>query len=396
MIYDCIIIGGGLVGLGTAYRLLEFRPGIRVLVLEKESRVASHQSTRNSGVIHAGVYYKPGSFKARLCAEGRRSLIEFARNHGVQFEICGKVVVATDSSELERLESIRQRADANGVSVRKISLAELHELEPHANGVAALHVSDTGIVDFRGIAEALCSEIKGQGGEILCGHSVQDIVRADRRWVVRGEFGEYSAQFIINCGGLHCDRLVEMTGRVSPLQIVPFRGEYYLLNETAKKLCRNLIYPVPDPNFPFLGVHFTRRFDGDVECGPNAVLGFAREGYSWRDVSFSDLSRMARYSGVRKLMRKHWRVGLAEMYRSLVKKAFVGALQKLVPEVRADDLIAAEAGVRAQAVRPDGVLEDDFFFHRVEGALHVLNAPSPAATGCLAIGGIIAQQVLDS
>lgn len=395
MKFDYIIVGAGLVGLGAAYQLQQRSPEAKILVLEKESGVAQHQSTRNSGVIHSGIYYKPGSFKAKLCTEGRNSILSFAEEHQVSHSICGKLIVATSPEEIPLLHSIRDRGIANGISVKSIRKEELVEHEPYVTGLEGLWVSATGIIDFKGFAATLKRKFIERGGMIKTSAELKYARRVSGEWIVGGPFGEMQSSFIVNCAGLYCDHIVRLLGGTSPIKIVPFRGEYYLLNDSAKKLCRNLIYPVPNPAFPFLGVHFTRRFDDSVECGPNAVLALGREGYSWKDVNITDVIEMARYSGFRKLIKHHWKMGLGEMYRSLSKHAFVRALQRLVPSVQEDDLIPANAGVRAQAVRPDGRLEEDFYFHRVPGALHVLNAPSPAATSSLAIGRIISEQVLE-
>ena len=388
------LIGGGLVGLGAAYQLLKTKPGAKVIVLEKERTLARHQSTRNSGVIHSGVYYKQGSYKAKLCFEGRELLLDFVKRHGVSHQQCGKLIVATSPAEVPRLHTIRERGIANGIAVESLSLEALKEREPHVAGVEGLWVSATGIVDFLGVAQALQREIIAAGGEVITTAQIERAQQSGGGWVLGGECGEFSAKFVVNCGGLFCDRIVALFGERSPLQIIPFRGEYYLLTKEAEHLCRGLIYPVPDPAFPFLGVHFTRRYDGTVECGPNAVLALAREGYSWAHVNVADLYGMASYSGFRRLITKHWRMGCVEMYRSLSKTAFVKALQKLVPEVCEEHLLPADAGVRAQAVRPDGTLEEDFYFHHAPGVLHVLNAPSPAATSCLAIGKVVTNRVV--
>lgn len=396
MRYDCAIIGGGLVGLGAAYQLLRARPGLRVVVLEKESVVARHQSTRNSGVIHSGIYYKPGSYKAKLCFEGRSLLLDFVMQHKITHALCGKLIVATSPAEVSRLHQIKERGILNGINIEVLKRGDLQEKEPHVTGIEGLWVTATGIVDFQGVADTLNREIVREGGEVFTNARVEFALPADGGWELTGSFGELRARFVINCAGLHCDSVVSLFGEKSPIQIIPFRGEYYVLRKDAEHLCRTLIYPVPDPAFPFLGVHFTRRFDGTVECGPNAVLALAKEGYTWGNVNVGDLAKMVRYGGFRRLILAHWRMGGVEMYRSLSKSAFVKALQKLVPEVREEHLLPADAGVRAQAVRPDGTLEDDFFFHQSKGVLHVLNAPSPAATSCLAIGKVISGRVLDT
>jgi len=391
---DYAIIGGGLVGLSTAYHLLTSKPGASLIVLEKEAQVATHQSTRNSGVIHTGIYYKPGSYKARLCVEGRKALLAFAEQHSVTHSICGKVIVATRESQREQLNTLHSRANANGVKAALLTPEGIREREPHVTGVAGLWVPDSGVIDFAGLARALVQEIKRLGGEVLTAATVQAATRGGDGWLIEGTFDRLVARYVVNCAGLHCDRVARMFGERTAGRIVPFRGEYYVLRDEARTLCRTLIYPVPDPRFPFLGVHFTRRYDGSVECGPNAVLALAREGYSWGDISPRDLFRMARFGGFRRLIAKHWKMGVGEMYRSLFKSAFLRALQELVPEVKAEDLLPGGAGVRAQFVRPDGSLEEDFAFKQSPDVLHVLNAPSPAATSCLSIGAEIARRAL--
>lgn len=392
--YDHTIIGGGLVGLGVAYQLLLKRPGSAVLVLEKEPNLATHQSTRNSGVIHTGIYYKPGSYKARLCAAGRQSIIEFAQHHNIQHKICGKLIVATNQDELARLAALRSKADSNRVEAYDLKAEQLREYEPHVAGVGGIWVPGTGVIDFAGVAKALCAEIQRLGGTVLTNWKVEHAEYSQSRWTIANQAHSVTSRFVINCAGLHSDTIASTFGTAPSGQIVPFRGEYYLLTETAKKLCRGLIYPVPDPRFPFLGVHFTRRFDDTVECGPNAVLALAREGYRWGVVSPREIARLATFAGFRTMALQHWRMGLAEMYRSLWKAAFVRALQKLVPDVTPGDLLPAGAGVRAQVVRADGSLEDDFAFAEGPGMLSVLNAPSPAATSCLSIGAEVVTRVL--
>jgi L-2-hydroxyglutarate oxidase len=395
-LYDHTIIGGGLVGLGVAYQLLAKRPGSAVLVLEKEPNLATHQSTRNSGVIHTGIYYKPGSYKAKLCAAGRLSILQFAQQHNIRHSICGKLIVATNQQELERLGTLRSKADSNHVEAHNLSAEQLREYEPHVAGVGGLWVPGAGVIDFAGVARALQSEIQRMGGTIKTNWKVESAARSQGRWNIASSQESLASKFVINCAGLYSDRIAATFGTTPSGQIVPFRGEYYLLTEAAKKLCRGLIYPVPDPRFPFLGVHFTRRFDDTVECGPNAVLALAREGYRWGAISPREIVRMATFRGFRTMALKHWQMGLAEMYRSLSKAAFVRALQKLVPDVTSADLLPAGAGVRAQVVRADGSLEDDFAFAEGPGLLSVLNAPSPAATSCLAIGAEVSERVLSA
>ena len=391
-----MIIGGGLVGLSTAYQILKTKPGVSLCVLEKETTVASHQSTRNSGVLHTGVYYKPGSFKAQLCVEGRRSVIDFAQEHGVVHSICGKLIVATSEDELGQLKNLHTRAQNNGVNVSLLSPSEIKEREPHVSGVGGLWVPNAGVIDFAGLAHALVREITRLGGNVITNARLRAATRMGSGWILSGTFDLIHAGYVVNCAGLHSDSVARKFGDRTEGRIVPFRGEYYVLRESARKLCNTLIYPVPDPRFPFLGVHFTRRFDGSVECGPNAVLALAREGYSWSEVNVRDMLRMIRFSGFRRLIGRHWKMGAGEMYRSLSKGAFVRALQKLVPDVTAADLVPGGSGVRAQVVRPDGSLEEDFSFKESPFVTHVLNAPSPAATSCLAIGAEITRRVVDS
>jgi L-2-hydroxyglutarate oxidase LhgO len=358
------IVGGGIVGLATAYALRDRNP----VVFEKERGVGLHQTGHNSGVIHSGIYYKPGSHKARLCVEGARRMKEFCRAHGIPHEVCGKVIVATAEAEVPRLDELQRRAAANGVEARRIGPEGLREIEPEAAGIAALHVPATGIVDYVAVARRLAGFV-----EVRTGVRVEDV-------------RSLQADLVINCAGLHSDRLAR-----SRTKIVPFRGEYYTLRRPS--LVRGLIYPVPDPAFPFLGVHFTRMVGGGVEAGPNAVLALAREGYSWSDVRVRDLLETLAYSGFRRLARKHWRMGLTEVWRSWSRAAFLRSLQRLVPSVRLDDLEPGGSGVRAQALDPDGAMVDDFRIERRPGQIHVLNAPSPAATASLAIGEYIAAQV---
>jgi L-2-hydroxyglutarate oxidase len=384
---DVVIAGGGIVGLATAWRLLQGHPDRKVIVLEKEAGVARHQTGHNSGVIHSGIYYKPGSFKARLCRRGYAQMVEFCATRGIPHEICGKLVVALSESELPQLETLRQRAEANGLAgVRVLEAAAIAEHEPHAKGIRALHVPETGIVDYKRVAETLAAEIRSLGGEVVLASRVDALRTLPDAKVVRAGDREFTAAFFINCGGLMSDRLARLDGLDPGIAIVPFRGEYYELAPAARSLVRNLIYPVPDPAFPFLGVHFTRMIGGGVECGPNAVLAFKREGYRKTDFSAGDLSEVLLNPGFRKLAARHWRMGLGEFHRSFSKAAFVRALQRLLPAVRADMLTPAGAGVRAQALKRDGSLVDDFAFAPGTRSLHVLNAPSPAATASLAIG----------
>lgn len=388
---DVAIIGGGIVGLATAVQLLQARPNTQLIVLEAETDVGRHQSGHNSGVLHSGVYYKPGSLKAVTCRAGKAMMEAFCAAQGVPTERCGKVIVATSAAELPRLEAIQERAVANGVECRRIDSDELRKLEPAAAGIAALHVPEAGIVDYRQVCLAMRRVIENSGSRVITGARVDAIAaQADG---VRLGFGQslVRSDWLINCAGLHSDRVLKLAGGTPSAKIVPFRGEYYELVPSSAGLCRNLIYPVPDPAFPFLGVHFTRMIGGGVECGPNAVLALAREGYRWRDIRPGDLAETLRFSGFQKLARRHWRMGLGEIWRSANKGAFVAALQKLIPAIRASDLMPGRSGVRAQALLPDGSLVDDFLIDQTPRAIHVLNAPSPAATASLAVG----QQIVD-
>jgi L-2-hydroxyglutarate oxidase len=392
---DLLVIGGGIIGLAVADAAVRRSPWLAVAVLEKESQPARHQTGRNSGVIHAGLYYRPGSAKATMVSAGRRRLMEFCDSHGIPYDVCGKVVVATDRSEVGRLAALAERADANGVAVTRLGPAGLHDIEPHAQGVEALHIPSTGIVNFEHVCRALVADVAAAGASVRFGARVERC-RVDAHGVrVETTTGDIEARWAVNCGGLHADRIARQVGAESQgVRIVPFRGEYFELVAERRHLVRHLVYPVPDPRFPFLGVHFTRSTDGGVHAGPNAVLALAREGYDWRQVESTELVELATFPGVRRLARRHWRTGLGEVHRSLSRRAFTRALQRLIPDVRDDDLVRAPAGVRAQAVASDGSLLDDFAFAESERFLHVLNAPSPAATAALNIGDTIASRVL--
>ncbi len=380
------MVGAGIVGLTTAWAAVKRRPGERVVVLEKEEGLALHQTGRNSGVIHSGIYYKPDSLKARTCRAGREALLEFCQEHGIPFELCGKVVVALDESELPALEKIHERAVANGAQVEELGPEELAEVEPHAAGIRALRIPETGIVDYRSVCDAIALLITDAGGELHFGTRVKSLIAPGNHYIVETTAGSFEANRVVNCAGLHSDRVAESFGDDPEAKIVPFRGEYFELTEDAKHLCKHLIYPVPDASFPFLGVHFTRMVSGAVECGPNAVLAYAREGYTKTHVNLPDLFDSLTYPGFLRLAAKHWKTGLGEVWRSWSKAAFVKALQRLIPELRAEHLRPAPAGVRAQALLPSGELVDDFLFGGEDGVVHVLNAPSPGATASLAIG----------
>ncbi len=393
---DVAIVGAGIVGLTTARALAAARPDLRIALLEKEPVIAKHQTGSNSGVIHSGLYYKPGSLKARLTVQGKDELQRYCADKGVPFELCGKVVVAVRPDELGQLDMLAKRGADNGVPVERISLEELHELEPHAAGLGALRVGSTGIVDYPVLCEWLADDLLTADHEIRLDTAVTGLAEeADQ--VVVATHGDYVyAKVVINCGGLHSDRVANLsTGGHNDIRIMPFRGEYYSLVPGRRHLVNNLIYPVPDPRFPFLGVHFTRMIKGGVECGPNAVPALAREGYAWSDIDRRDLQEVLTAKSSRILAKNYWRTGLGEIHRSLSKKAFVKALQALVPDVRDDDLIRTGAGVRAQAIGPDGALLDDFAFSETARQIHVVNAPSPAATASFSIGRIIADKALE-
>lgn len=388
-----IVIGGGIVGLAAALRITKEHPGIKLTVLEKEPEVARHQTGNNSGVIHSGLYYAPGSWKAKLALSGLEKLVAFSREHAIPHEICGKVVVATGEEELPRLQQLFERGTANGiVGMKMIGPEELKEHEPHARGLRALYVPTTGIIDYVAVSRKYVELIEAQGGTVRTGAAVRRCVRSGNEWIVETGAGEFRANALVNCAGLHCDRVARMAAYNPSVKIVPFRGEYYKLRPESEHLVKSLIYPVPDPAFPFLGVHFTRMIGGGVECGPNAVLAFKREGYRKSDIDPRDLLQVLANPGFRKLAARHWRMGLGEFHRSFSKRAFVKALQRLLPDVRAEMLTPAGAGVRAQALRRDGSLVDDFAFASGKRSLHVLNAPSPAATASLAIGEEIAKR----
>lgn len=392
---DVVIVGGGIVGLATAYQISQRYPDREIVVLEKEKVLAQHQSGRNSGVLHSGIYYRSGSLKAINCREGRQLMLDFCGQHDIPHEVCGKVIVATEEAELPRLHELFERGVRNGVACEKLDADRLRAFEPYCHGIAALHVKDAGIVDYRRVCFRLCELIQERGGKVLTGCKVTHVVTKDSEIVVESTAGTWRTRLLVNCAGLQSDRVAKMCGQQPEVKIVPFRGEYYDLTDESQHLCRNLIYPVPDPGFPFLGVHFTRTTHGTIECGPNAVLAFAREGYSKWNINWSDLWEILRYRGLHRLAVKHWGMGLEELKRSWFRSAFLQSLQRLIPAVRAQDLIAAPAGVRAQALRPDGTLVDDFVIQREGRFIHVLNAPSPAATSSLNIGAMIADQLRD-
>jgi L-2-hydroxyglutarate oxidase LhgO len=394
---DVIIIGGGIVGLATARELLRRYPDKKLLVVEKEHELAAHQTGHNSGVIHSGLYYKPGSLKARLCVTGAARLVEFCRENDVPFDLCGKVVVATDKSELPALEELFRRGVENGVpDLRKLTREEIREFEPFAEGIAGIRVPGTGITDFVAVSQKYAEHIRAAGGEIRTGAAVQGFRRIDQSTIVQTRAGDFSAKLVINCGGLYADRIARLAGAHVEIQSVPFRGEYYDLKPDKKHMVRGLIYPVPDPRFPFLGVHFTKRIYGGADAGPNAVLAFAREGYKKTSFDLDEAMEIVRYPGFWKMSRKYWKAGLGEYYRSLSKAAFVLALQKLMPQLVSSDLTPGHTGVRTQALRPDGTMMDDFYFIFGEGIVHIVNVPSPAATASLEVAREIVDRIFSS
>ena len=396
MTYDVAIVGGGIVGLATARALHERAPHARLAILEKEPKLASHQTGHNSGVIHSGIYYRPGSAKARLCVEGKHLLLEFCEKHGIRVDRCGKVIVATSKAELPRLHSLYERGRANGVPGELIDPARLRELEPHARALSAIWSPSTAIVDYGEVADAIARELQAGGVAIETGARVTAIARASDGVEIAAGRLSVRAKRLVNCAGLYSDALARLAGATTDVRIIPFRGEYYMLRAERRALVRGLIYPVPDPEFPFLGVHLTRTVHGEVEAGPNAVFAFAREGYRFGRVSPRELAATLAYRGFWRMARRYWRMGTFDMYRSLSKRAFVRALQRLVPELRPEDVERGGAGVRAQAVSPDGSLVDDFRIVAEADAIHVLNAPSPAATASLAIGRHIAGLAVDA
>lgn len=385
--FDAIVVGGGIVGLATALQLQRSRPGTHILLIEKEKHLARHQTGNNSGVIHSGLYYKPGSLKATNCIRGYQLLIDFCREQGILFELCGKIVVATEEAERPLLNNLYDRGVQNGLTgMKRLRKEELREYEPHVTGLEGIFVPQTGIVDYTRVAEKYGELLRDNGAEIRLGERVSDI----RKGEVVTDRGTYSARLVINCAGLYSDKVAAMTVPGLNVRIIPFRGEYYKLRPEKENLVKNLIYPVPDPNFPFLGVHFTRMAKGGVEAGPNAVLAFSREGYKKSDIRLGELAESLAWPGFQKVARKYWRTGFGEMYRSFSKAAFTRALQKLIPEIQEGDLVEGGAGVRAQACDREGGLVDDFLILESEQAINVCNAPSPAATSSLAIGETVA------
>lgn len=395
--HDIVIVGGGIVGLATAFNLAERQPGLRIGLIEKEVVVGSHQTGHNSGVLHRGIYYRPGSLKARLCVEGVERMIRYCESRAIPYELCGKVVVATNERELAALDELYRRGIANGVpGLRRLDGRELREIEPYARGIAALHSPCTGIVDYGKVAAALERDIRARGTKVMTGSKVVGIDVRRNGLLVTTTTGELVTRCLTNCAGLYSDTVARLAGIIPQVRVVPFRGEYYFVRPERQYLVRGLIYPVPDPDLPFLGVHFTRTVSGRVEAGPNAVFAFAREGYDWKTIHLRELAQTVGYPGSWRMARRWWRTGLDEFRRSFSPSIFAASLQQLVPEIRRDDLVPGGAGVRAQAVRTDGSLADDFVIEQSPHAIHVLNAPSPAATASLAIGDYIGRLAAES
>jgi len=384
--YDYTIIGGGIVGLSVGMAITEKYPHSKILIIEKEEELANHQTGNNSGVIHSGIYYEPGSFKARFAKQGSQSMVEFCEKHEIKYDICGKVIVATNDKERPLLDNLYDRGLQNGLDIKKLNREQLLEVEPHVNGVEAIFVSAAGIVNYKEVSKKFANIIETHDGHVRCGEEVKAIDERSDHVIVETDSGTYHSKFLINCAGLQSDRIAKMAGYQTDMMIVPFRGEYYKLKPEKNHLVRNLIYPVPNPEFPFLGVHFTRMINGDIEAGPNAVLSFKREGYKKTDINFKDLAEVLSYPGFLKIASKYMKVGISEMVRSFSKRKFVESLQQLIPAVQRDDLVVAPAGVRAQALNRDGELVDDFQIIQGKRSLHVCNAPSPAATASIEIG----------
>ena len=392
--YDVAIVGGGIVGLATAERLTDRYTDVSVALLEKEPRVAAHQTSHNSGVIHSGIFYEPGSLKAENCREGKQALIQFCEAEDIDYEMCGKVIAAVDESEVPELERIERKGRRNGVDCTRIGPERLHELEPHVQGVAGLHVPGAGIVDYEAVARAMANRVTNRGHDIYTDAEVRDLLVTPRHVTVDTTVGDVQARHVVNCAGLYADRIAEMSGQTVHTKIVPFRGEYYELTPERRSLCRHLIYPVPNPAFPFLGVHFTPMIDGRVECGPSAVLAFAREGYGLTDINWAELWETLTFRGFQTLSARHWRKGLRELLQSMSKRVYLRAARRLIPEVQMDDFTSPRAGVRAQALRPDGTLVDDFLIRETDRVVNVINAASPAATSALNIGSMIVDEHL--
>lgn len=384
--YDCIIIGGGIIGLSTAYHINTSYPEKKVLLLEKEDEIAKHQTGHNSGVIHSGIYYKPGSYKARFAKNGADSMIRFCKENNIKFNQCGKLIVATSLDEFDKLGELYLRGIENGLDVQLLNSEEALAIEPHINAIAAIKVNSTGIVDYSEVCNVLRQKFIDLGGTINFNQEVREIVEKKEEVIINTGNDKFITKFYINCAGLYSDKIAKISGVKTDFQIVPFRGEYFKLKEQKEYLVKSLIYPVPDPKFPFLGVHFTSMIHGGADCGPNAVLGLSKESYNKFDFKLSEFINIIKFKGIYKLAMKYWKMGIGEYYRSFNKKAFVKNAQKLIPEIQKDDLVPMEAGVRAQAMNSKGKLIDDFYFENTDRSIHVLNAPSPAATASLEIG----------
>lgn len=394
MNYDIIIVGAGLVGLATAYQAKLKNPDSKILILEKEKDVALHQSGHNSGVIHSGIYYKPGSLKATNCIEGYHSVINFAEKYGIKYDLCGKIIVATSQEELPLLDTIYKRGVENGLQdLKYLSREEFREIEPHCEGLKAIKVPQTGIIDYPGVAKKIKELFEELGGEVKFNNEVRNISNTNSEVVITTSQSEFRAKKLISCAGLYSDKITKMTNEKNDVIIIPFRGEYYKIKDEKKHLVKHLIYPVPDPNFPFLGVHFTRMIDGNIEAGPNAVLAFRKEGYKFFDFDFNETMQTLTWPGFRKIVAKYGKTGMGEVHRSLSKSAFTKALQKLMPEIQESDLVTGGTGVRAQACDRNGALIDDFDIVKNGNIIHVRNAPSPAATSCFAIGNKISELI---
>lgn len=393
--YDVIIIGGGIVGLATSLNILKKKPGTNLLLIEKESEISAHQTGNNSGVIHSGIYYKPGSLKALNCRKGYKQLLDFCDEEGINYDLCGKVIVATEKNQVGALETLFERGNANGLSgIKKISKEELYEIEPHVKGIKGIQVPQTGIIDFKEVSIKYAENIQKSGAAINTNEKVTKIIPKKGSIIVETSKGSYESKLLVNCAGLYSDKVAKMTGQEIDVKIIPFRGEYFKLKKEKHHLVKNLIYPVPDPAFPFLGVHFTRMINGGIEAGPNAVLAFAREGYKKHNINIAELLETLFWPGFQKVAAKYWATGFGEMYRSFSKSAFTKALQKLIPEVQKEDLETGGAGVRAQACNRTGGLIDDFLIYENAHAVNVCNAPSPAATSSLAIGDTVSDLIL--
>lgn len=394
MNYDIIIIGAGLVGLATAYQTKLKNPDSKILILEKEKDVSLHQSGHNSGVIHSGIYYKPGSLKAKNCIEGYNSVINFAKEYGIKHDLCGKIIVASSQEELPLLDNIYKRGIDNGLdNLKYLSREEFREIEPHCEGVKAIKVPQTGIIDYPGVAKKIKELFEELGGEVKFNNEVKDIINKDSEIIIKTNQSEFKTKKLVSCAGLYSDKITKMTNEKNDVIIIPFRGEYYKIKDEKKHLVKHLIYPVPDPNFPFLGVHFTRMIDGNIEAGPNAVLAFKKEGYQFFDFNLSETMQTLTWPGFRKIVAKYGKTGMGEVHRSLSKSAFTKALQKLMPEIQENDLVPGGSGVRAQACDRSGSLIDDFDIVKNGNIVHVRNAPSPAATSCLSIGNKISELI---